>query len=427
VRTFPHPPVYEVPAGLRAAGSVQVPPSKSIAHRALILGALASGDTLVHPLPEGEDVEATLACLLALGVAVAREGDAVRVTGGQGRLSATAADLDCRSSGTTLRLLAAVCGVSMGRFRLDGSEQLRRRPLGPVADALAAMGAKVRFPAEEGCPPLEIEGARWRGGDIAVDSVASSQFLSGLLLASPLAGRPVRLQARNLVSSSYVRMTARLMARFGAVVEASGPAAWAVRPGGYTGTDVAVEPDASAAAFLFSAAAVTGGRVQVRGIARSMLQGDAALAGFLEAMGVGTAETPDGLTVAGFPASGLSADVRDCPDLVPPLVAVALFAPSPTTLEGVAHLRFKESDRLAVLAEAVSAVGGTMTVEGDRLAVTPAAAYRPARLDPRGDHRMAMAFAVMGLRIPGTVVLDPGCVAKSFPGFFETLESLLEK
>ncbi len=403
-----------------------MPASKSIAHRALILGALASGDTVVRPVPDGEDVAATLDCLRALGVSVAREGDGVRILGGGGRFPSDEAALDCRSSGTTLRLMAALCAALPGRFRLDGSDQLRRRPLGPLAEALEAAGAKVAFPVRSGYPPVDIGGSRWPGGTVAVDSKSSSQFLSGLLLAAPLAAGPVRLEARGLVSSAYVRMTAGLMERFGGGVRPEGPSAWSVRPGAYAGTNVTVEPDASAAAFLYAAAAVTGGRVTVRGIGRSMLQGDAAFAGFMETMGLMVTAGVDGLTVSGAPTSGLAADVKDCPDLVPPLVAVALFAPAPTTLSGVAHLRFKESDRLAVLADAVSALGGAMAVEEDRLTVIPAAGYRPARLDPRGDHRMAMAFAVMGLRIPGTTVLDPGCVAKSFPGFFEALESLLK-
>lgn len=420
-------PAYRTPSGLCAVGTAAVPASKSIVHRALILGALATGESFVHPIPAGEDAEATLGCLRALGVSVTPGGAGVRVTGTGGMFPTAEADLDCGSSGTTLRLMAAACSASPGRFRLDGSEQLRRRPIGALGEALEAMGAKVAFPLRSGFPPVEIEGGRWQGGAVAVDSRTSSQFLSGLLMAASLAGGPIRLEARGLVSSAYVRMTARLMTRFGAEVEAAGPAIWCVQPAGFTGSDVTVEPDASAAAFLYAAAAVTGGRVAVRGIERSMLQGDAAFAGFMEAMGLDVTEAPKGLAVSGVPASGLTADVRDCPDLVPPLVSVALFAPSPTELEGVAHLRFKESDRLAVLAEGVSALGGAMTVERDRVIVVPAREYRPARLDPHGDHRMAMAFAVMGLRIPGTVILDPGCVTKSFPGFFETLESLLGK
>ena len=258
-----------------------------------------------------------------------------------------------------------------------------------------------------------------------VDSSISSQFVSGMLLAAPLARGPVRLHASQLVSGAYARMTAALMGRFGAEVRETAGGWWEVEPGLYRAAQVEIEPDASAAAFLLAAAAVTGGEVTVAGMRRRMLQGDAAFADHLEAMGCRLSESGEGITLEGRSARGLEADVRECPDLVPPLVAAALFAPSPTVLSGVGHLRFKESDRLAVLADAVTALGGCMLVESDRLTVVPARDYRPARLDPHGDHRMAMAFAVMGLGIPGVEISDPACVAKSFPRFFGTLEGLL--
>ena len=415
---------YLVPSGGAARGTARVPASKSIAHRALILAALAQGESEIHPLPDAQDVRATLACIRALGARTVG-GERLMVSGTSGRLSPPDSPLHCAASGTTLRLLTALCAASEGSFTLDGDAQLRRRPVGPLARALAGTGAVLRFAEREGFPPLVVEGRRWEGGAMEVDSSISSQFVSGMLLAAPLARGPVRLHASHLVSGAYARMTAALMGRFGAEVREAAGGWWEVEPGLYRAVGVEIEPDASAAAFLLAAAAVTGGEVLVAGMRRSMLQGDAAFADHLEAMGCRILESEEGITLAGRPARGLEADVRECPDLVPPLVAVALFAPAPTVLSGVGHLRFKESDRLAVLADAVTALGGRMLVESDRLTLVPAPAYRPARLDPRGDHRMAMTFTVMGLRIPGVEISDPACVAKSFPGFFAVLESLL--
>ena len=415
---------YKVPSGRRASGTARVPASKSIAHRALLLAALAEGRSELHPVPDADDVRATLACIRALG-ARTEGGERLTVRGTSGRLSPPASPLHCAASGTTLRLLTAVCAASQGSFTLDGDSQLCRRPVGPLARALAGTGAVLRFAGREGFPPVVIEGRRWEGGAVEVDSSVSSQFVSGMLLAAPLARGPVRLRASRLVSGAYARMTVTLMGRFGAEVREAAGGGWEVEPGSYRAAQLEIEPDASAAAFLLAAAAVTGGAVTVAGMRRRMLQGDAAFADHLEAMGCRLSESGEGMALEGRPARGLEADVRDCPDLVPPLVAVALFAPSPTVLSGVGHLRYKESDRLAVLADAVSALGGAVVVEQDRLTVLPSPAYRPARLDPHGDHRMAMAFAVMGLRVPGVEISDPACVAKSFPRFFEILEELL--
>ncbi|MGC8763149.1 MAG: 3-phosphoshikimate 1-carboxyvinyltransferase, partial [Acidobacteriota bacterium] len=315
-------------------------------------------------------------------------------------------------------------GGGGGTFLLDGEEQLRRRPLGDLKAPLEALGAAVRFVEEEGHAPVEVRGQRWRGGEVAVPGETSSQFLSGILLGAPLAEGPLVVRARELVSAPYAALTAHLMARFGVPVERRGNA-FGVRPGTYRAVSLEVEPDASAAAFLFAAAAVSGGEVTVPGVHPGLLQGDASFPRFLAAMGVSVEAGPGGTTVRGLPRRGLEADVAGVPDLVPPLVAVALRAPEPSFLRGVAHLRHKESDRLEVLSEGVAALGGRLEATGDVLRVHPLRPRGGASLNPRGDHRMAMAFAVTGLWVPGLLVEDPACVAKSFPRFFDVLLSLL--
>jgi 3-phosphoshikimate 1-carboxyvinyltransferase len=432
---------YLVPSGRVARGTAGVPSSKSLAHRALICAALARGSSRIGPLPGGDDVAATVECLRALGAVVREQGagsgeqkvgsgeqeteGAAIVSGTSGRFTAPREPLNCHASGTTLRLLMGVCGSQAGTFTLDGGEQIRRRPVGDMDAPLAALGARVRYAERQNYPPVVVSGNPWSGAEVDVPGAMSSQFLSGLMIAASLARGPVSLSSEDLVSSPYAEMTAAVMATFGGEVESLGPKRWRVHPAAYRSADFEVEPDASAAAFLWAAAAVTGGEVLVRGTGARSLQGDALFPDLLAQMGCRVENTAEGTVVSGSPSRGLDADCARTPDLVPALAAVAAFAPGPSTFRGVAHLRFKESDRLAVLADALSRLGATVLLETDRMTVVPAQVYGGAELDPQGDHRMAMAFAVMGLRIPGVRIAQPSCVGKSFPNFFTVLESLL--
>jgi 3-phosphoshikimate 1-carboxyvinyltransferase len=421
----PLPDPYPVPSDVTVWGRAELPSSKSLTHRALILSALAEGESLISRVLDAEDTRATLECLSRCGISFRMTSGGVGVAGSAGRLLAPMKPLSCRASGTTLRLLMAICGGQEGVFTLDGDAQLRLRPVADMEAPLRALGAGVGYAQREGYPPVVMRGSTWTGGSVLVSGRTSSQFLSGLLIASPLASSTVSLQVEELVSRPYVEMTTALMERFGVHVGHPGPNLWTVEPSRYRGAAYTVEPDASAAAFLWAAGAVTGGRVRIAGLSDHSLQGDACFPEWMAAMGCEVVRDADGTEVGGRPLRGLEADVAATPDLVPALIAVALFAPSQTVLTGVRHLRYKESDRLAVLAEGVTAMGGCMLVEDDRLTVVPADSYIGAVLDPHQDHRMAMAFAVMGLRISGVRIKEPDCVAKSFPEFFETLRGLI--
>jgi 3-phosphoshikimate 1-carboxyvinyltransferase len=430
------PDPYPVPSGKVARGVAEVPASKSLAHRALICAALAEGTSVVGPIPAGEDVAATVACLRALGVDIREQGAGsgerdgrtgawASVRGAAGAFAPPRQPLDCRASGTTLRLLLGVCGATPGAYTLDGVEQLRRRPVGDMEEPLRALGARVRYAEREGHPPVVVEGNRWQGGTVEVRSAISSQFLSGLLLGAPLAQGEVLLRSPGLVSAPYAAMTAAVMARFGVEVRRPAEDCWLVAPSSYSAVEFTVEPDASGAAFLWAAAAATGGAVTVAGTGGATLQGDAVFPQLLLEMGCAVGRTSAGIRVSGPLLRGLDADLTHTPDLLPALVAAAAFAPEASTFRGIGHLRFKESDRLAVLADALTALGAQVYLEADRMTLVPAEDYTGGLLDPAGDHRMAMAFAVMGLRVPGTRIAQPSCVAKSFPNFFEVLESLL--
>jgi len=416
--------VYEVPAGRVARGTATAPPSKSHTHRALLCAALAAGESRILGPLHSEDTEATRVCLEALGVPVADRGDHWVVAGRGGLLGEPRAPLDCGSSGTTFRLLAALCAAVPGRRHLTGSPQLKRRPMVDLVRPLEALGARLAWEGAPGFPPVAVTGCRWGGGEVTVPSGASSQFLSGLLLAAPLAEGFTFLKAPGLVSAPYAALTASVMGRFGASVRREGEV-WCVYPGRYLPAEETVEPDASAAAFLLAAAAVTGGEVTVPGLRRDLLQGDAVVLDHLAAFGVQVVHGAAGATASGFPTRGADLDLGDCPDLAPPLAAVAFAAPGPSRLRGIGHLRHKESDRLEGLAGLVRALGGSAEAGEGELRIVPPQRPQPADLNPQGDHRMAMAGALMGLRAPGTRVLDPACVAKSFPGFWEALGALL--
>ena len=418
---------YEVPSGPVARGVAQAPPSKSHTHRALVCAALASGRSLLVSPLSSDDTLATKKCLEALGAVVSEAPEGWLVEGSGGKLQIPEGPLDCASSGTTLRFMMALCAAMEGKRRIAGSKQLGRRPVLGLAAVLESLGAKISWLGEEGFAPLEIEGAAWQGGEASVPSETSSQFVSALLLAAPLASQALPFRAEGLVSAPYAEMTRIVMARFGARVEKRSETAWAVAPSVYRPATEVIEPDASAAAFLFAAAAVTGGSVTVPAIRREMAQGDAVILDYLQAFGVKVTAGEQGATVEGLPERGARLDMRDCPDLVPPLAAVAFAAPTPSSFLNVSHLKAKESDRLAVLEEGIRALGGEARQEGSSFSIIPPVSPRGARLDPHGDHRMAMAFAVMGLRAQGTSIASPSCVAKSFPGFFKALESLLKQ
>ncbi|MEJ2367432.1 MAG: 3-phosphoshikimate 1-carboxyvinyltransferase [Acidobacteriota bacterium] len=405
-------------------GTARVPSSKSVTHRALFCAALAPGRSVILSPSICDDTLATRACLEALGARIEVTNAAWFCSGTGGRLSVPTNPINCASSGTTFRFLSTLCALSPGIRRLDGSEQLRRRPMDALDDIVRQAGARLRWLKQDGRAPVEIEGGRPGIVTIHAPSRVTSQFLSGLLLAAPLLGRPLSVFAADPVSAPYVETTRRIMALFGVAVERPAPSEWRVPELPYRTTRFKVEADASAAAFLFAAAGVTGGSVTVPGIGRSMAQGDARILEFLENFGLRVEVRPGGASVSGSVQRGVDLDLGAHPDLVPALAALALAAPSPSRFRRIGHLRHKESDRLALLAEAVKSLGGIAEVEGGTLSIQPSGTYRPARLDPKGDHRMAMAFAVMGLLAPGTEISDPGCVRKSFPDFFEVLDSL---
>lgn len=407
--------------------TVDLPGSKSLTNRALICAALADGTSeLRHPL-RADDTEAMIAGLAALGVAVEADWshDRVAVVGCAGRPRADIALIDARLSGTTSRFLLPVAALGDGLRRVDGANRLRERPMGPALDALRALGADLHEIGAPGHLPVEVVGGTLAGGEVAISGDVSSQFLSGLLLAGPAmrTGLVVRVTTE-LVSKPYVDMTVAVMAAFG--VEAAQPddGTWIVEPQIYRATTYAIEPDASAASYAFAAAAITGGRVTVTGLGSGSLQGDVAFVDLLERMGARVERTSTSITVEGTGAlEGVEADLADISDTAQTLAVVAAFAQGATQVTGIGFIRGKETDRIGAVVTELQRVGIDARETADGFVVHPGAIH-PATIETYDDHRMAMSFALLGLRAPGIRIADPSCVAKTFPGYWAMLERL---
>jgi len=433
VATAPLPDPLPVPPRGPLDAEVAVPGSKSLSNRALVAAALARGESRLEGLLESEDIAVMRRALEALGAAVAplpAVADAWRVTGTAGRLRAPGRPLDVGASGTAVRFLTAVATLAPGPTTLDGTPRLRERPIQDVVDALAALGAGAEALGGGGCPPVRVQGGGLPGGRAPVDARRSSQTVSALLLVAPYARRDVRLELveGGLVSRAYVDLTLQVMGDFGSPVRRPAAGVYEVPAGrGYAGRTYRVEPDASTAAYFFCAAAIAGGQVRVPGLGGDSAQPDLGLLEVLERMGCRVRRDAAGAEVRGpEPGSGLrgvDVDMNAMPDAVLALAVTAAFARGPTRIRNVGHLRIKESDRLAGLEAELRKLGCGARVEGEDLVVEPAP-LRGAAIDTHDDHRMAMAFALAGLRVPGVRIRDPGCVAKSWPSYFDALGRL---
>lgn len=403
---------------------LSLPGSKSLTARALVCAALASGRSRLANASECDDTNRLANALNQLGVLARRSGDDMIVEGTGGRLSAPRFPIPAGNGGTVLRFLAAVAALAAGRTQFTADPRMTERPMTPLFGALRALG--VEASQDEVLARYTIGGGGLRGGHLRVASDRSSQFLSALLLVSPYAKGDVTLEAEGeTVSRPYLVATTAVMREFGVDVERPDERTFRVRSGRpYQPRRYVIEPDASGASPLFAAAAIAGGAVEVRGLLRVSVQGDAMFPDVLRAMGCTVGETAEGLRVACTgDLRGVDVDMNGMPDAVPALAVAALFASGPTRIRNVAHLRFKESDRLAALAEELRRCGGNVEVHDDGLIVIPAPLHG-AEFDPRDDHRLAMSLALIGLRVPGVAVRRAECVSKSFPGFWDHFDRL---
>jgi 3-phosphoshikimate 1-carboxyvinyltransferase len=400
-------------------------PSKSVTHRLLVAGALAHGRSLVRDPLDADDTRATRNGLEALGVRVEDAPGGWVVHGGGGRVPG-GGRLDLGESGTSLRFLLAVAALGERPSLLDGAPRLRERPIADLADALTALGARVVPCARPGSLPLEAGGKRPAGGRVGVPGSSSSQFASALLLVGSSLPHGLDLTLEPpAVSLPYVRITERVLSEFGVALANDG-LHWRVPPAPHSGREVTVEGDWSSASYLLAAAAIGNGRVVVTGLSDASAQPDARLVAILRGIGCAVESRGDRVEVRGGGSwSGFDLDLGEAPDLVPTVAALAAFATGPSRIRGVGHLRFKESDRLATIAANLAAIGRPATAGADRLDIGAVTGpLHGATIRTASDHRIAMAFAVVGLAVAGVVIDDAGCVAKSHPGFWDQLSKL---
>jgi 3-phosphoshikimate 1-carboxyvinyltransferase len=421
------PEITLTPLTAPPRATVRVPGSKSITNRALIVAALADGPSRLTGALDSEDTRVMVESLQRLGFAVGHDPESatILVEGQEGRIPADRAELFVANSGTSLRFLTAMVALGNGVYHLDGTARMRERPADDLLLALNRLGAIARSDAGTGCPPLTVEADGLDGGFVNVKGDVSSQFLSGLLMALPYAKRPTVVEVEGpLVSKPYVDLTISVMGAFGREPSNHRYRQFNVEPGPYRGRLYAIEPDASAASYFFAAAAITGGEVTVEGLGTGTLQGDLAFVDVLEHMGCTVTRSKKATTVKGGPLRGVDVDMNAISDTVMTLAAVALFADGMTRIRNVGHIRHKETDRLAALATELRKLGADADEQKDGLIVFPPAAITPAQIATYNDHRMAMAFALAGLKAEGVTILDPGCVAKTYPGFWDDLAAL---
>jgi 3-phosphoshikimate 1-carboxyvinyltransferase len=424
--TFPAGPLRMIPLIGPPTGEWRVPGSKSITNRALLLAALAEGESRLEGVLQSDDTRHMRTGLEALGIEIV-EQDATTwiVRGGRSRLRRPDRDLFVGNSGTTVRFLSALAALVPGPVALVGDAHMATRPIQDLVDALRQLG--VRVDCETGCPPLVVHGGGLPGGRVSMRGDRSSQYLSAMLMAGALADAPIEVVIEGtLVSRPYIGITERMVADFGGSIEASDKRFVITPVAGYRPRAYVIEPDASAASYPFALAAASRGSLSVPGLGHDALQGDIAFANVLERAGAIVTRESGGTRVQGRGLRGVDEDMHHISDTVMTLAAIAPLAEGPTTIRNVANIRIKETDRLAATVTELRRLGQHVTHGDDWMRIEPRPIV-PATVLCYGDHRMAMSFAVLGALRGGITIEDPACVAKTYPGFWDDLAAQYER
>jgi 3-phosphoshikimate 1-carboxyvinyltransferase len=407
--------------------SVRVPGSKSLTNRALLIAALANGTTHLTNALFSDDSRYFAQALQTLGfdLHLNEEKFEMTVTGLGGKIPSKKAELFIGNAGTAARFLSAFLTLGNGEYILDGEPRMRERPIGDLIAALNQLG--VELEAKNNCPPVEIFAKGLYGGNTTIAGDISSQFLSALLMVAPYAQSTIKITlSTELNSKPYVDMTVAIMKEFGVEIERDGYERFAIHPASYSPlTTYSIESDASAASYFFAAPAICGGTVRVENISRKSLQGDIGFLDVLKQMGCKIKERHDFIEVTGATSLyGVDVDMRDIPDTAQTLAAVAPFADSPTRIRGIASARVKETDRVHATCVELDRLGVQVEEHEDGMTIYPCQNFKSANVQTYNDHRMAMAFSLIGLRFDGVTIENPGCVSKTFPNYFEVLDSL---
>jgi len=409
----------------RCDAAVAIPGSKSFTHRALIVSALADGESILINALRSEDTNHTIHALKKFGVPIFWERDGLHVQGKEGKLAASEETIFVGNSGTSMRFLTGLAALKKGRTLLDGSERMRKRPIAQLLDGLVALGVNAYSKERNDYPPVVVESQGIRGGLVRINGGESSQFLSAILTVAPYASEDVRVEVTgHLASKHYIDITMDVMQAFGVEVKNGGYRFFFVRAGQrYGHKKYEIEGDASNASYFFEAAAVARGRVRVKNLRLPSVQGDVRFLDILERMGCEVIRGENWAEVHGKELQGIEVDMNAMPDLVPTLAVMAAFARGMTVIRNIGHLRLKESDRIRALARELSKMGIRVEEGEDWLKIGGGKAHG-AEIETYNDHRLAMSFAIAGLAVPGVRIKGEECVDKSFPDFWKTFGRL---
>jgi len=407
--------------------TVRVLGSKSLTNRALLIAALANGKTHLTNALFSDDSKYFAKALQTLGfdVQLDESNYEMKVTGLGGKIPAKRAELFIGNAGTAARFLSAFLTLGNGEYILDGEPRMRERPIGDLIDALNQLGVEVE--TKNNCPPVEIFAKGLPGGKTKIAGNISSQFLSALLTVAPYAQSPIEIElTTDLSSKPYVDMTIAVMKQFGVEIERQGYECFTIHPASYLPIpNYSIESDASAASYFFAAPAICSGTIKVENITRKSLQGDIAFLDVLQQMGCAIKEGENFIEVMGTPSlQGVDVDMRDISDTAQTLAVVAPFALSPTRIRGIASARVKETDRVSATCTELKRLGVQVEEHEDGMTIYPCQNFKPANIQTYNDHRMAMAFSLIGLRFDGVTIENPACVSKTFPNDFEVLDTL---
>ncbi|MDX9786228.1 MAG: 3-phosphoshikimate 1-carboxyvinyltransferase [Desulfobacterales bacterium] len=410
---------------VRENSDICVPGSKSFTHRILIASALSDGLCRVNNPLKSEDTMLTLSGLRQMGIRMDIAPNEITVHGRSGNLEPVAGPIHLGNSGTSLRLLTGICALGKGPYVLDGTQRMRERPIQDLVDGLTQIGVQAHSIEKNGCPPVYVKGDRIKGGEVQLKCGISSQFLSSMLLLAPYTAEGLNIHIiEGPVSKPYVDMTLEVMTQLGVPVDRDGYTRFRVAGGQtYRSGTYAVEPDCSQASYFWGAAAICGKSVKVNGTSRRTRQGDVRFIDVLAAMGCHVLEESDGICITGHDLTGVDVDMSDMPDVVPTLAVVAAFAKGTTTIRNVAHLKAKESDRLGAVVTELNRMGIDADCTDSGMTIV-GGSPKGAEIETYEDHRIAMSFAMAGLKVPGIIIKNEGCVGKSFPDFWDVLETL---
>ena len=416
-----------VPINHPLSATVRVPGSKSLTNRALLIAALANGNTRITNALFSDDSKYFAKALKTLGfdVQLDEANSEMVLTGLGGRIPSNKAELFIGNAGTAARFLSAFLTLGNGKYILDGDSRMRERPIGDLIDAFHQLG--VELEATNNCPPVEIFAKGLPGGKTKIAGNISSQFLSALLMVAPYAKSPIEIEVTTeLNSKPYVDMTIEIMKDFGVQVERKNYERFVIKPSSFFAlSPCLIESDASAASYFFAAPAICGGTVCVENISRNSKQGDIAFLDILQQMGCVLREDSNSIEVTGARLlRGVDVDMRDIPDTAQTLAAIAPFASAPTRIGGIASARLKETDRVHATCTELTRLGIRVEEHEDGMTIYPCDKIQPATIQTYNDHRMAMAFSLIGLRFDGVIIENPSCVSKTFPDYFEVLDGL---